>query len=419
MVRRIMISLFVAVAIFSFNSAKAQITIVGQNNPATDIQAVQRAVNQGGTINLKGIFDFGNEGRVSITKDVKILGETNHKGPVTKIKGGFWTLHSPLPAQLPPIAPGPKVSIQSIHFEGALGSAIYLVYSSGATITGNKLTNLRPKESDFPIFGKIGLNYQRGIFCGTAYAQPFASRKYIPDAFNGHLTITDNDIDLTNDVPTKTMAQGVFVACTTGVNARIQGNTIINCSRNSIETIDNYLGKDGSGMIVIKNNQIVTSTEGLPIPGPSTPSGILVGWSYDFSGGVDPQRNIKHIVANNGIRTRGKTSRGIISFTDGVVIANNAILSEGSEAFPLIVGSSDGYIAYNKAEGISSRPGVLVITREPFKGSKNVIMDNDLKQFKTSAADVVFEKDACNNFYIGHSCKVSDLGSNNLIQMTK
>jgi hypothetical protein len=350
---------------------------------------------------------------------VQIIGETNHKGPVTKIKGGFWTLHSPLPAQLTPTAPGPKITIQSIHFDGALGSAIHLAYSSGTTITGNKITNLRPKASDSPIFGKTGLNYQMAIFCGTPYAQPFATRKYIPDAFTGLLAITDNDIDLTNDVPTKTMAQGVMVIWTTGVNAQIQRNTIINCSRNSIETIDNYLGKDGSGMIVIKDNKIVTATEGLPVPTPATPLGILVGWFLDISGGLDPQRNLKHVVVNNAIRTRGKLSIGIVVFTDGAVVVNNALLSEGTEASSLGVVSSDGYIAYNKMEGVSSRPGVGVRPWKPLKGSKNVFVDNDLRQFKSSAADVVFDKDTCNNFYVGHSCKVSDLGSNNSIQMTK
>jgi len=69
-------------------SAEAQLTVVGQNNPAIDIQAVQRAVDQGGTINLKGSFDFGNEGRVNITKDVKIIGETDsNRSPLTKVKG--------------------------------------------------------------------------------------------------------------------------------------------------------------------------------------------------------------------------------------------------------------------------------------------------------------------------------------------
>ena len=67
-------------AVFSFNSAEAQTAIVGKNNPSVDIQAIQKAVDQGGTVTLKGTFNFGNEGRVNITKDVKIVGETDNSG---------------------------------------------------------------------------------------------------------------------------------------------------------------------------------------------------------------------------------------------------------------------------------------------------------------------------------------------------
>lgn len=421
MVRRILISLFMLVTIFSFNSAEAQITIVGQNNPTVDIQAIQKAVDQGGTVNLKGIFDFGDKGRVNITKDVKIVGEIDPKGsPLTKIKGGFWTLHSPFPAKLPPEIPGPKIIIQGIHFDGALWTPIYFAYSSGATISNNKMTNIRPRAMDEQlVFGKPGLNMQQGIICHSGYAQTWETRKYIPNALTGNLIIEDNDIDLTNDVPTKTMAQGVMVIWTTGINAQIQRNIVINCARNSIETIDNFLGKDGSGMIIVKDNKLVPATEGLPVPSPQTPNGIVVGWFLDLSGAVDPQRNIKYVVTNNGIRTRGKTSFGIAAFTDGAVVVNNAILSEGTEALGIGIRSSNGYIAFNKIEGSSSRPGIAVGPWKPLKGSQNVLIDNDLSKFKGSTADVVFEKDACENLFIGPKCKISDLGSNNLIQMTK
>ena len=362
MVRRMIISLFIVMAICSFISAEAQITIVGQNNPTVDIQAVQKAVDQGGTVNLKGTFDFGNEGRVNITKDVKIVGETDNGGkPVTKVKGGFWTFHSPLPAKLPPEAPGPKITIQSIHFDGALWAPVYLAYSNGAMMSNNKMTNIRPKVMDIPIFGKPGLNMQQGIVCHPGYAQtPMETRKYIPNAITGNLIIEDNDIDLANDVLTKTMSQGVMVVWTTGINAQIQRNTIINCARNSIETIDNFLGKDGGGMIIVKDNKLVPATEGLPVPSPATPNGIMAGWFLDLSGALDPQRNIKHVIVNNAIRTRGKTSFGIVAFTDGAVVVNNAILSEGTEALAIGVRSSAGYIAFNKIEGASSRPGIVV-----------------------------------------------------------
>ncbi len=417
--RRMVIPLLIVMVILSLNSADAQVMVIGQNNPSVDIQAVQNAVDQGGIVNLKGTFDFGNEGRVNITKDVQIIGETIPGGPLTKIKGGFWTLHSPLPAQLPPTAPGPKITIKSINFDGALGSAIHLVYSNGTTIVGNKITNLKPKVSDFPLFGKTGLNYQFGILCSTSLVQPPATAKYIPDAFNGSLTITDNEIDLTNDLPTKTYAKGIMVLWTTGVNAQIQRNTVLNSANVSIEAIDNYLDKDGNGMFVIKDNKIVTSIEGLPAPTPSTPNGIIVGWFRDMSGGIDPQRNPKYFIVDNAIRIRGKTSCGIVAFTDGIAVVNNAIFSEGTEAIPLFISSSDGYIAYNKAEGVSVNPAIMVRPWKPLKGSKNVIVGNDLKQFKSSKVDVLFVKDACNNLLIGPACKVGDLGSNNSVQVSK
>jgi len=421
--KKIIISSFVVVVLFAFTSAEAQITIVGQNNPSVDIPAVQKATDQGGLINLKGIFDFGDKGRVKIAKDVKIVGETDPKGsPLTKIKGGFWTFHSPLPATWPPETSGPKITIQSIHFDGSLWVPINLAHSSDATISNNKITNVRPFLIPQPIPGIGSMNMQHGIYCGPQISQmvlPPEKRAYTPDVFTGSLNISDNEIDVTNDNPIKTMAQGIFVIRTTGIKAQIYGNTILNCSRTSIETKDNYLGKDGNGIVIIRDNKIVTSIEGIPFPTPATPIGILVGWFDDISGGVDPQRNIKYIVTNNTIRTRGKTSAGIGALTDGVVIVNNAILSEGAEAFGLGVYSSDGYIAYNRMEGVSSRPAILVRPLKPLKGSKNVFVDNDLKQFKSSTADVVFEKDACHNLFIGHSCNVSDLGSNNSVHMGK
>ena len=399
--------------------AQPQKEIMGQNNPAVDPQAVQAAVTEGGAIVLKGTFDFGDKGMVNITKDVTIIGETNANGsPITKIKGGFWTFHSPLPPQRPPEVPGPKITIQNIHFDGALWCPIHLAYSSGATISNNKVTNLRPIPIPVPVFGKTGVFFQNAIICGTTYEQP-KEPKYQPGAFTGQLIIADNEMDMYNENPVNTMAQGIFVIWTTGINAQIQHNTIVNCSRNSIEMLDNYLGQDGSGMIMIKDNKIVTATEGASVPTPNTPNGIIVGWFIDMPSGLNPQRNIKHVVVNNAIRTRGKTSGGISASTDGVVVVNNTIVSEGEDSNPLSILSSDGYLAYNKLEGISSKPGVLVLPFKPFKGSKNFIIDNDFKQFKTSAAEIVFMKDSCNNLFVGPTCKIGDLGSNNFIQMSK
>lgn len=412
----------IGLAFFSVSNATAQqTTVMGQNNPAADIQAVQKAFDQGGIINLKGTFDFGNEGRVNITKDVKIIGETNHKGPVTKIKGGFWTFHSPLPAKSPPEAPGPKITIQSIHFDRALWVPVNLAYSSGATISNNKITNVRPFLFEQPIFGMTGVSLQHGIYCGPRITQmmlPPEKRKYTPDVFTGNLKISDNEIDVANDNPIKTMGQGIFVVWTKGATMQISRNTIYNCSRNSIEVLDNYLDKDGRGMIIIQDNKIVTSQEGIPIPSPRTPNGIVAGWFFDVTGGPDPKRNPKYTIINNAIRARGKTSMGICFLTDGAVVVTNAVTTEGLDAISLLLTGANGYIAHNKLEGTGGQ-AFHITPRKPMIGSQNVFVDNNIDLFKASVCDVFFDKEASYNLFIGPSCKVNDLGSNNLIQMTK
>jgi len=70
-------------------------------------------------------------------------------------------------------------------------------------------------------------------------------------------------------------------------------------------------------------------------------------------------------------------------------------------------------------EGTSSNPAMMVRPWKPLRGSKNVFVENDLKQFKTSAANVVLSEGSCDNLFIGAECKVSDLGSNNSIRMIK
>jgi hypothetical protein len=418
MERRIIILLFTVMVIFSFTSAEAE-SIVGQNNPAVDIQAIQKAVDQGGTILLKGTFDFGDKGRVNITKDVKIIGETDDKGtPITKIKGGFWTFHSPLPSQLPVEIQGPKITIQKIHFDGASWGAIHVAYCSALTITNNKMTNVKPVPSPVPLFGQTGKLIQMAIIGGTIWAQPKEPRKFQPGAVVGNLIIADNHIDVNNENPVNTMSQGMFIAWTSFANAQISGNTIYHCSRNSIEAIDNFLDKDGNGTVFIKDNKIVTSQIGIPLPSPNTPNGILVGWFFDPSGAFDPKRNPKYVIVNNGIRTRGQTSYGIGVYSDNAVISNNAVLAEGSEAVGIRNTSCNSYIAHNRIEG----RGAHAIRIEPMRGqlgSKNFLVGNDFSQFKASRCDVAFEKDSKNNVVCGSSGTVVDEGSGNQIEGLK
>ena len=122
------------------NSYAYDSIITGQDNPELDVKAVQDAVDKGGSVLLKGMFDFGQKGQVNIKKNVEISGESDsNSNPITKIKRGFWTFHSPLPTtELPLPMPGPTIKIKNIHFDGAIWTPMHFPYISGAEISGNK-----------------------------------------------------------------------------------------------------------------------------------------------------------------------------------------------------------------------------------------------------------------------------------------
>jgi len=404
----------VALTLAPLSGAESQpLAVEGKNDPAVDVQAVQKAVDQGGTVLLKGRFDFGDKGSVTITKDVNVLGETDERGaPRTTIRGGYYAFHSPLTTQtLPP--PGPKITIKNIHFDGALWAPIRLAYASGVTIAGNRITGVRPHPA--PNRPEIGL--QHGILVGTLL--PIDRRgQYQPGAVVGTVAIADNDIDLSTEAPTKTMAQGIFVFGTTGIDARIARNTITNCARNSIEVLDNYLSNDGGGFIVIQDNKIVTATEGVALPSPQTPNGIVVGYFRDTSAAVDPSRFIRHVVLHNSVRTRGKTSVGINVGTDGALVRNNHVITEGPEAHAIRARGSNTYIGRNRIEG-SGAFGLHLVPTAPMTASGNEMEGNNFEQFKAAVVDVMVDKGANGNFVVGTNGSIIDLGVGNEIRGLK
>ena len=413
MVRRAILSIFLIAGLLALgvHSIGAQQTIIGQDNPAVDVQAVQAAVSRGGEVLLKGTFDFGEKGSVTIDKDVKIAGEKDSQGVLTtKIKGGFRTLFSPLPSQLPPQAPGPKITIQYIHFDGTQAFPIYIAYCSGATIAGNKITNVRP-------FVTPKMNFSVGIMVGTNWIQPAATKKYQPGAVTGIISIVDNDLDMANDTPEKTFGQGIFVHWATGITLQISGNTVKNCSRNSIEAMDNYLGDDGSGSVVIRDNKVTTATVGLPFPSPLTPNGILVGWFLDGTGAgaSNPKQNIKAAVKNNIVRARGETSMGMWIASNGMIIENNQIITEKQSATGIRINSAQCRILKNKIEGVGIA-AILIAPVRALTGSNNGCEDNDVSSFKASVAEVSLLKDSKNNTVVGSGGKAKDLGIDNQIK---
>ena len=159
--------LIVAGTLYAYDSV-----VTGKNNAEIDVKAVQEAVDKGGTVLLKGTFKFGQKGRVNIKNDIEVMGESDSEGrPLTKIMGGFWTFHSPLPStELPLPGPGPKMKIKNIHFDGAIWTPMHFPYTSGAEISGNKITNVQPFPVPLKWKGGDKLFVQAGALLGTRFA---------------------------------------------------------------------------------------------------------------------------------------------------------------------------------------------------------------------------------------------------------
>jgi len=408
------IGVFLFVLIISMGVAQSTETVVtGTNDPANDVKAVQDAVDKGGTVLLKGKFNFGEKDRVIIKNDIQIVGEADKKGtPKTQVIGGMWSFFSPLPSKDdPPQAPGPKITIKKIHFDGAIWTPIHLPYTSGAVISGNKVTRVSPFPLPLKWQGGDTLLVHAGAILGTRFFNP---AKFLPGT-TGHLFFESNEVDIPCEKPEVTMGQGVFSMWTWGALIEVKGNSFKNISRNSIESLDNYRDNEGRGQVFIRNNKIITPTAGCPFPGPTSyPNGIVAGWFADPAGGQDPVKNSKIVVMNNYIEAKGELSAGIISMADGMTIVNNEIiLRGGSKSKAILHSGSYGFLADNNIKG----SGALGIGAAPYrdiqKGSHNTFVNNEVKLLKASTADFLCEGNS--NTIVGSPCNLQNTGKENRI----
>jgi hypothetical protein len=399
--------LVAAGALYAYDSV-----VTGKNNAEFDVKAIQDVVDKGGSVLLKGTFNFGQKGRVNIKNDIEIIGESDSKGrPLTKIMGGFWNFYSPLPStELPLPGPGPKITIKNIHFDGAIWTPMHFPYTSGAEISGNKITNVQPYAVPIKWRGGDKLLVSAGAVLGNRFAH---KEKILPGAVTGHLIFENNNVDLKCKNPKISMGQGAFFIWTWGATIEIKGNRIRNVSRNSIESLDNYLDEEGRGSVLVAENNIVTPSVGVPFPSPATPNGIIVGWFLDMSGGSDPSRNSKITVIRNYVQTNGETSAGIASLADGTAILGNRVeVRGGSKSKGICQLGSNAFIARNKIDGT----GAFALQAAPWKDGKancNTFAWNDVREFKASSTDFLCLGN--NNVLVGTKCKVVDKGKGNIM----
>jgi hypothetical protein len=389
-------------------------TVIGQNDPSVDADAVQQAVDGGGFILLRGTFDFGASGRVTITRDVSIDGEVGGHGErLTTIKGGASSTFRTV-APIPVIDPGPKIKIRNLDFMANLFAPIHIQYTSGVEITGNHISSVVPVGINFP--------NQIGILVGTNRRPP---PQYIPNAITGPIIVRENELDMANPTTTQAVCVGVWVSLTTGADIEIADNELVNCSRIGIEADDNFRGA-GQGSVTIRRNIVLTPVTGAAFLFPVTPLGIVTAWFLDASAASDPERNPRVLIEHNDVEIQSSVGVAIFALGQEIGVRHNRVVMTRGVVGIRVAGTNN-LVANNKITGTAnmavftapgSIPGLPATIGNVIRSNNVCKFEaakiSDLPQFPT-VGDYVFGGGANDNFLKGESGSVIDLGLRNEI----
>ena len=465
-----------AVASGNFTTDQPQVVpttvVVGADNPLIDVPTVQSAVDQGGTVILRGTFDFGTDagnhiivpGRAGAAQDVKgtstvfiyqkdvtIKGETGKQGEfLTVVKNG-------MPAFLigwdGEVSRDPPSGTPGVDF----GQEIFPVDAEGRVNyrdTGPESGYLGPQTRyarafqnvsatiktiffDSPKHGGIKATAGRDVFVignafskvqfgGLVHLNNFAGATHIAAAFGGvglfyapflYPTITGNIVaernivdDVGTDVINNTHAGECF-----GLVALLTNAAAVRIERNEVRNVGRQADDTGPNLLAA--------------------AGILVGDNYQASPLV--ANNIVHNSTLNGIwdlvaaaPTPGPTivnnklvncmigikTESVVGPRDGVLIHQNSISQDGllgSGQSCIVAGQLSGaLIRANTFEGDYAEPLVTLLS-----SSNNVLLENrDLRSANLPEPPTYFlDVSSSGNLIRGASGTAQDLGTNNQI----
>jgi hypothetical protein len=368
----------------------------------TDVQNVQAAINQGGTVLLKATdnvghplaFNFGPAivlpnppfGLVIIANDVSIVGEITAAGRTT-ISGGSAPFR---------VLDG-KNSITGIKFDGPLGRAIWITGTRGTSVIGNEIDNVVPRSS-----AAQGFTLADGIDVAPLNLN-------LAD-IAGNVVISGNTFaDLTGDFSIAIQVDSVATNLTISNNTFQLGQSVTD------------LGFFGSAAIgCTRCHSTVTISGNMITIGPGVVfNGIAI------SGGPDA----RYHVFGNSINSQGPFSDGIDIFGQGsdpgatvsAVIENNSInllntdIEQGS-GIGLVGTVTNSTIQGNVVTGNGPTAlygfGALAPGEEV---SDNRFLFNDIAQLAPSVASIFFDEQTASNIVRGQCVSVLDLGLNNNI----
>ena len=406
-----MISLIGSLAAFAGIMAARPVVVAGTGNPTLDVAAVQAAVDQGGSVVLRGHFSFDMPPNtpagsiysrmVTISKNVVIAGRPDANGDIPVIEGGNWPFLVD--------AADAHVTIHGLHCVRPIAGAIW-VYSAGGFCS--PAAALRTCSQVLSMGWKRGSNptaVSTAIFVGADPHPPNAKNPGVPGDFSGTLAVLNNDMDV-GAIP-DALTLGVVMFRVGGspdkeVNILVSGNTI----RNVTEPAINF--RVVGGRAYAERNMLITgnissaNSDVIRVVGSGSyviaRNTIDCGWTDGTATGI--------AVAGQPPPMAPATNATIVdnditmSAVDGTVFAD---VSAGIELRGFVQGSS---VLNNRIRGRARAALSLIDQNGGMPGDSSLAL-NDVADFQPTTADIFIDTGVTNTFVFGRQASLTDLGS--------
>lgn len=373
-----------AIALVFVSSATAQEKVVfGTNNPFVDVPAVQSAVDLGGTVILKGTFDFGTDagnhiivpgrtypaedakGKSTVfiyQKDVTIVGDTDEDGhPLTIIKNGmppFWIgwdgqVSRSMPpgvegvdfgTEIFPVDAAGKIDYRDTPEPGFIPQIRYALAFQNVSATIKNICFDSPKHygikatagQDIVIIGNV---FHQVQFGGLVHLNNFAGATHIAAGFvgigmfyapfvfpaiTGRIDVENNVVD---DVGTESISNPHFDE-SVGLGAMIT-NAAVTIQRNEVRNVGRQANGISANLLASSGIILVDNYATPPLVSKNNVYNTL-GWGiWDLAAAAPPPGPTieRNTVVDGGLI--GILSESYVGPREGVLIDGNSISQDG------------------------------------------------------------------------------------------
>jgi hypothetical protein len=385
-IRLVSIALLCAFVVPPSAHATAATVVYPTGQFPADVQNVQAALDQGGTVLLKATnaagvataFNFGppvfGTGFVDFHRDAELLGERT-RSAATTIQGGEFPVGG---------LGSHDAAVRDIDFQSPLQGAILFLSGANVEVTGNR------------IFHVVGQFFRRATFGDAILVN------------GGRVVISDNVVESVD----ADRGNGISEFGSTG-RVEISRNRVSGTSVAAIESSVN------GGPVRIEENVLR--------PGPAPTGGSGVGIEVNGTGAYTILRNdvVVETSRGDGIAAVGSLLLGFGPVLNPVIAWNRVVLERPrtivgtffSQGISLVGRVSGAYVGQNTIEGdgvVALAAGGLLID-EPSDLGFNTFVGNNIAGFRAGLADVFLDVPSHDTVLVGSSGSVIDLGTNNRI----